>query len=90
MNLPEQFIHQATRYVLGRQTYAVLAHCRWLIANWQSIPESERATIQRDVEAEFDRDDFERAAHPDNYSWTHCADMDRWEWEQVRKLWRDK
>jgi hypothetical protein len=60
MDLPERFIHQANRYVMGCQTGAVGEHCDWLVANWDRIPESEPRTIQRDLEEAFGSDDRAR------------------------------
>ena len=75
MRLPDRFIHQANRYVLGRMTYAVSEHCQWLIANWTDIPESEKSIIQLDIEEAF------RRGTGLGMEW------DRKCWEEVRKLW---
>ena len=82
MDLPDRMIHQSTRYVLGRMSYAVSEHCEWLICNWDSIPDSARATIQRDVEAEFERS--ERTGDYSNFG--HTCDIE--DWQDVRALWR--
>ena len=90
LKLPDQFIHQATRYCLGRMTTAVEFHCSWLVANWDKIPKDERMAIQHDVEAGFEHDDRWRTMHGG------CADrsaplghnMDRLQWERVRALWK--
>jgi hypothetical protein len=40
-----------------------------------------------DVEVEFLRDDQWRAGHPSGHEGPLGMDMDRQEWEHVRKLW---
>ena len=75
MELPDRFIHQTTRYVLGRMTYAVEEHCKWLIVNWKNIPEPEKIIIQSDIEEAFRR------------GTGLGMDIDRQCWEEVRKLW---
>jgi len=87
MNLPDRFISQTTRYVLGRRSYGVGEHCDWLVAHWREIPEFERECIRMDVEVEFLRDDQWRAGHPSGHEGPLGMDMDRQEWEHVRKLW---
>lgn len=77
----------AVRYCLGRQTYIVGDCADWLIAVWTRLSESARKTIQRDVAAEFARDDEARernAAHK-----PLGADFDRADWERVRALWKE-
>lgn len=85
MELPDDFIHQATRYMLGRMSYAVGTHCDWLITNWQRIPLTERVIIRNDIEEAFARDDISRKGggnyHPLG------MDMDRAQWERVRNIW---
>ena len=86
MNLPERFIHQATRYVMGRQTGAVGEHCDWLVTNWHRVPESQRRTIQRDLDEAFACDDRAR-----EIGLKDCFrlgdDCDRRDWERVRALY---
>ena len=86
MDLPERFIHQATRYVMGRQTGAVGEHCDWLVANWHRVPESQRRTIQSDLEEAFACDDRAR-----EMGLKDCFrlgdDCDRRDWERVRALY---
>lgn len=84
MDLPERMIHQSTRWILGRATYAVSEHCEWLIDNWDRIPESERSIIRRDIESEFEL--------AERTSGTFCRlgmDMDRACWARVRNLWKN-
>ena len=82
MNLPDDFIHQATRYILGRMTGAVSTHCDWLVANWGEIPESQRMSIQNDVENAFTRDLHDPIGH---HLGMAC---DKAYWARVRQLWR--
>ncbi len=86
MNLPERFIHQATRYVMGRHTYAVHEHCEWLEANWSRIPEAERRVIQQDLEAAFGRDDRARQMRSKDLR-SLGDDCDRQDWQRVRALY---
>jgi hypothetical protein len=86
MNLPERFIHQTTRYVMGRTTYAVHEHCDWLVAHWDRIPEAERRVIQQDLEEAFGRDDRAREMGSKDCLWLG-HDCDRNDWERVRALY---
>jgi len=82
MDLPERMIHQSTRYVLGRKTYAVGEHCKWLIDNWELIPPGEREVIQRDVERNCERHERNPIA-----GWLgHNQDVEQW--DRVRALWK--
>lgn len=75
----------ATRYYLGRMTYAVSNFCDVLINVWSDLDEQCRFLIQRDVEEEFDRDD---RARQDGESYKPLGhDIDRKQWERVRELW---
>jgi len=80
MNLPINMIHQATRYVLGRSTYAVTEHCEWLTNNWFSIPASEQMLVESAVEDAYRRlaIDPEALGDPIAYKPT---------WDRVRSLW---
>lgn len=75
----------AVRYCLGRTSYIVSDCADWLIDNWQRLPDSARAIIQRDIEEEFRRDDEARAEGQDfkPLGW----DCDRAAWAKVRQLW---
>lgn len=75
----------AVRYCLGRMSYIVGDCADWLIAEWQSIEEGARRTIQRDVEEAFTRDD-EARERGDEYK-PLGMDCDRASWERVRELW---
>ena len=85
MDLPDRFIHQTTRYILGRRTYAVAEHTEWLIENWHRIPDHEKAIIQKDLEREFFQDDILREHNL--FSGPLGMTCDRREWEKVRALW---
>ena len=78
----------ATRYYLGRMTYAVDDFCRILITNWKSFSEETKNTIRRDVETEFDMDDKARVRGDQHKPLGH--DCDRKSWERVRNLWVEK
>ena len=81
----------ATRYHLGRMTYAVRDFCELLRQEWARLPEETRKIIQRDIEQEFAQDDDMRAlgrkedAPP--LRLPLGMDCDRAQWEKVRKLW---
>lgn len=77
----------ATRYYLGRMTYAVSNYCELLRREWPNLPERTRNLIQRDVEEEFVRDDNDRAEGRQYKALGH--DCDRKEWEKVRMLWQE-
>lgn len=75
----------AFRYYCGRMTYAVSDFCSQLIGQWPALPEKTKVLIQRDLEAEFKRDDEARA---DGQQWRPLGnDCDRQQWERVRQLW---
>ena len=75
----------AFRYCCGRQTYIVGMCADWIIANWTAFPPNVRELIERDLEAEFVRDDEARAKGDHHLPLGH--DCDRQEWERVRRLW---
>lgn len=75
----------AVRYCLGRQTYIVGDCADWLRQVWDELSPNMRAVIQRDVEREFQLDDEARAAGKEYKPLG--MDMDRAQWERVRKLW---
>lgn len=76
----------ATRYYMGRMTYAVANFCSLLIGSWNELSENTRAIIERDIETEFVRDDESRRRGDSFHPLGH--DMDRKSWEHVRKLWK--
>lgn len=88
MNLDDEFhlYIGATRYYLGRMTYAVEEFTRTLIRNWENLSDETRSIIKRDVEEEFALDDAarERGDQHKPLGW----DCDRQSWEKVRRLWQ--
>lgn len=76
----------AVRYCLGRMTYVVGSCVEWLIWVWPDLNEDARSIIKRDIEEAFAEDDRARAGEPGGYR-RLGMDMDRREWERVRKLW---
>ena len=76
----------ATRYHLGRATYAVRDFCELLAEEWDKLPKPTQSLIKRDVEEEFERDDIARAEGRDYKPLGH--DCDRQAWEELRGLWR--
>lgn len=78
----------ATRYYLGRRTYAVSTFCNMLIANWSSFDENTKNLLIRNIEEEFDRDDLARL-ESDGYN-PLGDDCDRQSWEKVRNLWKNQ
>lgn len=90
---PEQYSQEelitlwlgATRYYLGRKTYAVGIFVDLLIREWNFIGSKTRDLIQGDVERQFELDDLARE-RKENY-FPLGDDCDRQEWEKLRKLW---
>jgi len=60
MNLPDSFIHQSFRYVLGRRSYAVSDWCDWFAKNHKDIPATEMRIIRKELKEAFERDDDAR------------------------------
>lgn len=75
----------ATRYYMGRMTYAVSNFCDLLISAWPNLPENTRKLIQRDLTEEMARDDEDRAENREYKRLGH--DCDRAQWDRVRRLW---
>ena len=80
LRLPSRLIHQATRYLLDRDTYAVTEHVEWLISNWYSIPAGQRALIETDVEEAFHR------LKSDPIALGH-VEIHKPTWLRLRSLW---
>ena len=78
----------ATRYYVGRRTYAVVHFCDMLIKNWPKLHQATKDLIQRELEIEFGRDDDARM-NGDKYK-PLGDDSDREDWEKVRSLWINK
>jgi hypothetical protein len=77
----------ATRYYLGRMTYAVGSFCDLLISRWDEIPTDTRRIIQLDIEEAFERDDHFRSIGEEKTYLPLGMDMDRAKWVEVRRLW---
>ena len=79
----------ATRYYLGRMTYAVSDFSQMLIFHWPWLSEETQRIITLDIEEAFGRDDVARMRGK-NYTGVYYPlgqDADRASWEQVRALW---
>jgi len=76
----------ATRYHLGRMTYAVQDFCELLRKQWATLPERTQKIIARDVDEAFTHDDECRASKTTHFR-PLGMDCDRKQWEKVRKLW---
>lgn len=94
VKLPDWMVIDSVRYALGRTSYQVGVTARWLVTYWNSLPESAREIIQRDIEEAFDRDDRDRetwreALDPNRPKGFELGwDCDRQSWEAVRALWK--
>lgn len=78
----------AVRYCLGRMTYVVGSCVEWLIWVWPDLNEDARSIIKRDIEEAFAEDDRDREKLNGASGYRRLGmDMDRREWERVRKLW---
>jgi hypothetical protein len=84
----EDLLVSATRYMLGRKTYAVAPHCDALAEAWPQLSSWARETIRRDVERAFERDDWARAEGKEHLPLG--MDCDRASWEQVRRAWQQQ
>ena len=74
----------ATRYYIGRRSYAVAALVDALIRHWPTIPADVRAIIRRDVTETVFEDDIARLN-----GWTQRPlgqDIDRAQWLRVLAL----
>jgi hypothetical protein len=78
----------AVRYCLGRMTNASWSCVEWLIWAWPDLSEEVRGIIKRDIEEAFAEDDRDRARLNGASGYKRLGmDMDRREWERVRRLW---
>jgi len=71
----EALLINATRYCLGRMSYAVSQHCAILRRFWPYLRQSVREIIETDVEMALAAGQV-------------GMDQDRREWERVAQLWR--
>lgn len=86
---PFHLVVNATRYCMGRMTYAVGEHVDWLVEHWGELDGDTRLRISTDLEKEFARDDMERARNSGvSHPLPLGMDMDRREWERVRALYK--
>jgi len=87
---PLHLVVNATRYCMGRTTYAVSEHVEWLVEHWGELDGDTRLRIRLDLEKGFARDDMARNR---GYDVSHPLplgmDMDRREWERVRALYQN-
>ncbi len=88
MKIPPRMIHQSVRYCLGRRSYAVSECCKWLITNWNRIPENEQAIIRHDIDQQIDMDD--RCREMEAQHFPLGDDCDRHRWLKVAELWKEE
>jgi len=84
---PDQLVHCAFRYYLGRMTIATTCFARDLAKAWPHLDEMVGAMILRELKDEFERDDRERAAPKKKRLFARFPlgqDCDRAAWEKVR------
>ena len=81
----ERVIEWGVRYCLGRMTYVTKECADWLETHWPSMSAETRIAIKRDVERAFAEDT--RARLEGLQRRPLGMDIDREEWERVRKLW---
>ena len=86
MTWPFHLVVNATRYCMGRMTYAVGEHVGWLVTHWHELDDHTRWQIARDLDREFEADDRARATGLDYKPLGMTCD--RQEWERVRALYR--
>ncbi len=87
MTWPFHLVVNATRYCMGRMTYAVGEHVGWLVRHWDELDDNTRRQIAKDLEREFEADDRARLTNRAVLPLGMCCD--RLEWEKVRKLYRE-
>ena len=75
----------ATRYYLGRRSYAVAAHVDALVRHWPTLPADVRAIISRDVHVVASADNLARAGGSLERL-PLGQDMDRNQWLRVLEL----
>ncbi len=87
---PFHLVVNATRYCIGRMSYAVSEHVDWLVEHWGELDSNTRLRIGLDLEKEFARDDMDRnRGHDVSRPLSLGMDMDRREWERVRALYQN-
>ena len=75
----------ATRYYLGRATYAVSDFCELLIAEWNNLDDETKSFIKRDIEAEIKI--YECNMRQSKLFRVGLSDREYW--DRVCKLWDD-
>ena len=84
----ELMVIAAVRYCLGRRSYIVGDCADWLIEQWPNFSDKTQFIVKRDIEEAFEGDD---RAREDMCDYKPLGmDMDRAEWERVRKLWEGR
>ena len=78
----------AVRYCLGRSSYIVGDCSDWLKDQWDNITPQMQNVIKRDIEEAIKADDEDRESG--SVYKRLGMDMDRREWEKVRKLWSEQ
>lgn len=76
----------ATRYYLGRMTYAVSMFCDLLIKEWSDLPKDTQGIIKRDIEEEYER--YAKYEQGIIKVSPLGMDMDKQQWDKVRELWK--
>ena len=79
----------ATRYYLGRSSYAVKDFCEVLKNVWANLPDGCKRLIIREVDEAIARDNLVRAEarRPSWAIFPLGMDIDRDQWMEARKLW---
>ena len=82
----ETMVLAAFSYCLGRQTYIVSDCVEWIVSNWGDFSESTRKRIRLNLEEAFVLDENDRLMRGGHHRYLG-SDMDKAEWQKVRKLW---
>lgn len=72
--MTDSMILYATRYCLGRQTYAVWECVEYLLAHWPKLGAQTRGVILRDVRYALEHD--EAGAEMDRVQWRRVLDLE--------------
>jgi hypothetical protein len=77
----------AFRYCLGRRSYVVSDCCEWIVAKWPEFADHTKALIHAELEEAFVN---EKRRMDLGLGYGQLGmEMDRAEWERVRKLWSE-
>lgn len=77
----------ALRYYMGRTTYATNHFCQVLLNEWDTLSDTTKLLIERDLEEQIQFDDKAKATND-----THKplgSDSDKQVWMEVAKKWRN-